>query len=536
MDNVIQGNFGGQTTGGGPPPAPPDEKKLNLVRYQVWSLRHTSHLKTRDARIRALFNFIWHQEIEKDRGAFIVADGRPYLLDGKSRHLYNVGMRNEPFIDHLFDKYGLLKTENLTTHVVAALESAVRTAGRQREARRFVYFDRRSLTLYVSKYNGTAYRLTGESKCEPVPNGSGVLFMDDDDGKVCDPDPFIAHFDGGLIKTLFNEVSFVSTTQGGLSPKHQKLAMTIWLFMLAFPDLMRSKPMLLVEGEAGSGKTTLIKMVQAILRGKSDPQVVNKRDEVDFPIKLLRSPICLLDNLDTFVDWLQDGLCAYTTEGQWTRRKLYTDDATITLRPQSFLAITSRNPMTFKRDDVADRCIILRMQRRDANTPEETLFHEINTYRAELYGEWLYWVNRIVKVIRANGGPTIKNRKNTHRMADFANMAHIIGMGLGQPADDIDEMLIAIQSEREALVAEGDPLPDLLDRWLETTNNAGRRVTANDLHADLSELAKKHNKNFYKSVNTLSNKLRGNPTLDKLFSVREVGYRANAKVYEIRRR
>jgi hypothetical protein len=291
--------------------------------------------------------------------------------------------------------------------------------------------------------------------------------------------------------------------------------------------------MLLCEGERGSGKSVAVQLIQRVIHGEQKTHQVSKNDEKDFGVKILRSPICLLDNMDNFVDWLQDTLAAFTTGEGWTRRKLFTDDQEVKVQPQGFIAITTRNPITFKRDDIADRCVILRLERREDNQALSLLFRRVFDERAVLFGEWLWYLNEIVKEIRA-GTLTKHAQKSRHRLADFAALAHVIGKVIGASYDEVSEMLTAMQAERDVLVTEGDPLVDLLDRWLENTNNVGKAVTAAELHRDLSNIAKQFNRSFYKSPATLAQKLRVH-TLQKQFDVRVVGQRGNAKLYEFRR-
>jgi hypothetical protein len=537
-NNVIQGNFGttgpAQTT----PPGGGGGKRGSgssaaVSRYDVWTLRHNKkRFKTKDAVVRALFNYIWNREVNVDGGSFILADdGTCFLLTGDTHQLYRVSAKDRDFCAHIWYKYGLLQTEQVTRHIMTSIEHYSRKLGRQRELRRFVHFCKRTLTLYVSRYDGTCWRIDGSGKWRVVPNGTGGALFIDDDGGVTVEDPLIGNH-GVLLPTLTEELNY-APSNNGMDATSQKLALSTWLFATAFPDLMPAKPMLLVEGDRGSGKTTAIKMIQVALHGTLKTHNIRRNDENDFAIYVLRSPLCLLDNADSFVDWLQDTLCTYATGGVWTRRKLFTDSDQVELRPQSFIAITSRNPVTFKRDDVADRCIIVRMGRRTDFTPEAILMQQIEDKRHLLYGEWLWFLDQIVKRIRAGG--LNKVPAGSFRMADFTAIAHVIGMAIGATKDEVATMLEGMEAERDTLVAEGDPLLDLLDKWLEDSRNVGKPITAAALFKALSDMARGGNRSFYKSPSTLAQKLRRD-TVSKHFDVRQVGVQGNAKLYEIRRK
>lgn len=877
---VIPGNFGGQSSTGSGTTPPQQPKTVAITRFAVHTIRHNKALKTRDAVIRAIFNYIWDTEIRNSQGNLILSmpEKRCFLQSGLTNQLYEITPKDENFTSYLWYRYGLLDTEQVTRHTVSALKSYCRVLGRIRDVRRFTFFDQTTDTLYVSRYDGTCWKIDGDG-FEKVPNGTGSALFIDDDGGTPVKDPIIGYH-GKLLPMLVEGVQFVESTQGGMTPEQQRLALAIWLFAIAFPDLMPAKPILLCEGEKGAGKclgqgtpvlmadgtvkpvedvcvgdrlmgpdstprtvqetsrghgplfriipvkgeswvcnenhimtvvcagkqkngqwrhrqevidvplteckqgyqgpyvaghgpvmltrsgielpprevpvdpylvglwlgdgkrgeahittgdekvvaycqraaeayglqltsypntessaldlhfvasdrggvpnplrqffrslaprgpggekripdaylrnsrinrlellaglldadghntnncfeittkwkgfaddllylvrslglaaycnekpvrigdelrtyyrvsisggvyripcklkrkhashrqqrkdalhtgfsiepigegdyygftldgdarfllgdftvthnSVAVQLIQRAVHGKQKTHQISKNDEKDFGVKILRSPICLLDNMDNFVDWLQDTIAAFTTGEGWTRRKLYTDDQEVEVKPQAFLAITSRNPMSFKRDDIADRCVILRLERRESNQALSLLFKKVFDDRPALFGEWLWFLNETVKLIRA-GKLVQYAEKSPHRLADFAALSHVIGDVLGVTGDEVEEMLDAMQAERDVLITEGDPLIDLLDRWLENTNNVGRQMIATDLHKELSEIARRYSRSFYKSPATLAQKLRAQP-IHKQFDVRVVGQRGNAKLYEFRR-
>jgi hypothetical protein len=307
---------------------------------------------------------------------------------------------------------------------------------------------------------------------------------------------------------------------------------------------MPTKPLLLVEGDRGSGKTAALQRIALALHGRHMPIQVPKQEDKDFGVKILRSPIAILDDINEPVDWLRDSLCSYATGGGWTRRALFTNDAEHVIKPQSFLTITTNNPTTFRQTQVADRCLILRLERREDKAGflgTYGLFEQIRFHRDEIFGEWLTWLNEIVAELRKNPRPTL----TTTRMADFAHLAHIIGRVLarpGGPSGDwspraIEEMLSAMQNERHALVIEGDPLVDLLDKWLDNTSNQGREIRVSDLHRDLSNLAKAAGSTtFFRSPKALSSRLReASSALGQHFEIERRPGQGGTMLYTFRR-
>jgi hypothetical protein len=262
--------------------------------------------------------------------------------------------------------------------------------------------------------------------------------------------------------------------------------------------------------------TFALQRIAMTLHGKYTPLTVPKKEDPDFGVKILRSPIAIIDDVNDPVEWLRDTLCTYVTGGKWSRRKLFSDDTEHVIKPEAFLAITTNNPQTFRQGQVADRCLILRLERRaqkSGYTPANQLFEQATYWRPELQGEWLYWLNEIVRELRRPQAMTTSK----YRMADFAHLAHLIGRVLNQPAgppgdwtpEAIEEMLGAMQAERDSLVTEGDPMIDLIDKWLEITTNVGREMRIADFHRELAAIAKvQNNAMFFKSPKGLAARLR----------------------------
>lgn len=262
--------------------------------------------------------------------------------------------------------------------------------------------------------------------------------------------------------------------------------------------------------------TAALQRIALALHGKYMPLQVSKKEDPDFGVKILRSPIPILDDVNEPVDWLRDALCTYATGGGWTRRALFTNDEEHTIKPESFLTITTNNPTTFRQTQVADRCLIIRLERRedrDGYLGADALFGRIRDNRDEIFGDWLTWLNEIVGELRTNPRPA----PTRSRMADFAHLAHVIGRVLARPGgppgnwspEAIEEMLDAMQHERNALVIEGDPLIDLLDKWLDTASNQGREVRAAELHRELQILARIAGTTpFFRSPKALASRLR----------------------------
>jgi len=280
------------------------------------------------------------------------------------------------------------------------------------------------------------------------------------------------------------------------------------------------------SGTQGSGKSAAVALMQLALMGVSKPMILQRNKEDDFGVILLRSPLAVFDNTDSYIEWVPDAVCAYTTSGQWVKRKLYSNSEEVVIKPHAFIAVASKNPASFRREDVADRCLIMRLERRANFTAFETLRQDVLAQRGALLGEYLWYVNQLIAYMRTHGD--VMERNETARMADYARFARAVSAVLGWPLDTIDDLMASIAHERDTFINEDDPLVQLLEHWVK--KNARRPVTVQKLFSDLDALAPMLGATFYKSPRVLAQKVRS-PHIDRAFKVK-VTVREGQKFFE----
>jgi energy-coupling factor transporter ATP-binding protein EcfA2 len=484
-------------------------------------------------RKQGVWNYVLANELQGG-SQFVQAmpGGQLYLIRGDNNEVLALprqGRGGDHFFSYLHTTYGLHEHEDYTRALYDVLRHYVIAHGTKAELRRFTRYCVETQTAYMSSYDGRMYKCDGSEITNVALGTDSVFFADDDGGKPCEPDcgPH------GMLLDRLTDLNFAPTGLSGITPEQQKRALIVWIFALAFPDLMPTKPLLLIEGVKGSGKTTTIAMLQLILQGAQSRKVVRQNKEDDFGVLLLRSPICLLDNVDKYIDWIPDAVAAYATGGEWSGRKLFTDDEQLVIKPHAFIAVSTRNPASFRRDDVADRCLILRLERRQSFTPDSQLHRGILDNRSALLGEYLWYVNQIVAQLRA---AEIQTHGESERMADFAALGRVVGRVLGWEENAVDDLLLAMQAERDAFINEEDPLIELLRRWISyrtrTGNgNVGRSVNATQLHAELETLAQATNTLWKDSPRTLAQKLRSTH-IEREFHV-ESAVSAGHKIFQL---
>jgi len=493
-------------------------------RMMMASLLDGNHKNARTKRVN-IWNKILEREIETG-SSFLVAvpETAPFLFVGLTQEIIPIPRARkggDRFWAYLNRRYGIGEAEDHSKHILDSFRTYALSEGARVAMRRFAAYKTDTQTAYLSAYNGQQWRIDG-SEVMPISNGEDdVFFIDDDGGVPCTPE---VGPNGVLFEKLIDPISFADAGMGGISAEQMKRAMIVWVFSLAFPDIMPTKPLLIVEGAPGSGKSASLQLLQTALMGQRKPIILSANRPDDFGVLLLRSPICVFDNLDSYVDWLPDAVCSYTTLGQFPRRKLFTDAEELILKPHAFIAVASKNPSSFRREDTADRLIIMRLERRDsaglAFTPFAKLDEEITALRPQLLGEYMHYVNLIVAKIRE--GAMAETRDERFRMGDFAALARVVGSVLGWTEEIVDDLLLQIQCEQTAFHNEADSTTDLLHRWLTyrvrgKPSNIGRLVDLGTLHREMEFMAQGLNIQFYKAQ-VLVQKLRS-PHIERDFIV-----------------
>lgn len=187
-----------------------------------------------------------------------------------------------------------------------------------------------------------------------------------------------------------------------------------------------SAPNFLINGVAvhNSGKSTLFKRVYALLYGPHKAvSGVGTAQEFDYAMSV--DPLLVLDNVDTWEKWLPDRIARAAGVSEITRRKLYTDVDTITLRLQAFLGITAHNPK-FGREDVLDRFVMITLERIQHFGDETAIINGILNARDTYWGQ----IARDIQCILREPTPP-DSAVAQFRVQDFSKFGQRIANALG---------------------------------------------------------------------------------------------------------
>lgn len=293
------------------------------------------------------------------------------------------------------------------------------------------------------------------------------------------------------------------------------------LFMLSLPTNPECKPPLVASGEIGSGKTRAGRAISELYGIPERVTKVEEKGETDFWVAMDRGGLLILDNADTKVKWLPDAIAAASTYSGQENRKLYTNSDTVMLRPKSWLMITSANP-TFANDaGLADRLLLVRMNRREGETDDAKLSQEIRAAR----DSGLSYVAQTLSKALADKGETIAINS---RHPDFGRFAIRIGRAIGREAETI-AALRATENDKARFCLENDSIGAVLLVTIAQEPFAG---TA----AGLLERLKKLDPDLHEcSVKRLSKKLASHwPHIKAVFRATKQVVHGGALEYQLR--
>jgi hypothetical protein len=204
----------------------------------------------------------------------------------------------------------------------------------------------------------------------------------------------------------------------------ERMLLTGWLVGTFCLD--GGRPILELNGEQGSSKSTLARMLRCLVDPCSAPLRAAPHTEQDLVIAANNGLIVAYDNLSEIKPWLSDALCRLSTGGGIGGRKLYTDVEEVVLEAQGPVLITSIAGVA-TRGDLLDRTLSMTLP---AISP-----HQRRTESA-LWTEFERAVPGSLGALLDAVSMALRNRNQmqlarTPRMADFVTWVEAAAPALG---------------------------------------------------------------------------------------------------------
>jgi len=234
----------------------------------------------------------------------------------------------------------------------------------------------------------------------------------------------------------------------------QSMLIMGWLIGCFMPE--GPKPMLVIQGEQGSGKSFLA----SILRSLVDPAKADKTSlpssERDLYVQAQNNYVLSFDNQRTLHKRHSDWLCRMVTGGGYSTRRLYTNNEEEVFSVTRPIILNGITQIT-DQPDLIDRSIFINTPVIDANSrkPEKELLNSFNTQKPMILGE-------LCNALSAS----LRNKKKEYarlpRMADFAKFVSGAEEELGWEKDSFVDAMNANRMEALEEMNEYDSLLSLI--------------------------------------------------------------------------
>ena len=191
-------------------------------------------------------------------------------------------------------------------------------------------------------------------------------------------------------------------------------------------------PLLVINGEQGSSKTTAAKIAKFLIdpAGEKQGSKVQMKsapsDTEQLSIWAKNSWVLILDNISYIQTWLSDALCRLSTGGGHSSRRLYTDDDEVSFDLQRPVILNGIEDLV-SRQDLIDRAIILYLPTISdlKRKTEDQIWVQITKERPAILGVLLDALSGALRDLPST------NLVCKPRMADFALWATAAEKSLG---------------------------------------------------------------------------------------------------------
>jgi putative DNA primase/helicase len=212
-------------------------------------------------------------------------------------------------------------------------------------------------------------------------------------------------------------------------------------------------PLLILQGEQGSAKSTTAKLLRRLIDPSTAPLRTPPREERDLVIAANNSWVVAYDNLSGIQPWLSDALCRLATGGGFSTRELYTDSDEVIFDLTRPVILNGIDHLA-ERPDLADRAIILNLPPIDesARREEADIYRQYEEERPYILGALCTAVSQAMACL-----PEVRLARKP-RMADFAIWATAAEQSCGFQSGAFMSAYAGNRAEAVQETLESDPV------------------------------------------------------------------------------
>lgn len=398
----------------------------------------------------------------RDTGNFFhTRDERLYYVPKATGRPIYIGYGSEWLASMMTSVFGINSSTGEFRYVVHGLQSYIKQLNNDTRVAVLSYYDVASNSLLLHPSWRDIHVIKSDS-IQVIPNGATDVLFDINAAN----EPFKLSYNDLprpwydiVFEGCFDTITNVT--------RDEAMALSVvWFMSILFRNGVPTRPLLAVFGPPGSGKSTFLRIVYILLYGR-----MRKLEQIqgseEFDITGSTNALVVYDNADTWEKWLPDRLATSTSDTQVTVRKLYTNFEMAVLWRTAVVALTAHSPK-FIREDVADRLLLLNMNRRNAETGTAFVDESIlwdRTFRLR-NTVWAHIVND-VQTILSTPKPDPATTPQ-FRIKDFSTFGVWVSRALGFEPAFIDGLNKIKGGQRDIVLEEEYNLTSTIGRWLGT--------------------------------------------------------------------
>ena len=231
-------------------------------------------------------------------------------------------------------------------------------------------------------------------------------------------------------------------------------------FLLFCFSLRGPFPILIVQGEQGSAKSTFCRIIRKLIDPSAGLLRSTPKNEQDLMIAAQNGWLLSFDNLSRLTSDMSDSLCRLATGSGLSTRQLYTNGEESIFDSKRPICLNGITEFA-TRDDLLDRALIIKLPPiPPSRRKEETVLEaEFNEAYPRLLGALLDGVSAVLKNL-----PEVK-LADPPRMADFAKFGTAAEPALGWSNGAFMEAYLRNRDLGRDIVLEANPVAQAILNW-----------------------------------------------------------------------
>lgn len=334
-------------------------------------------------------------------------------------------------------------------------------------------WDRRDNVIYISNGDSRVCKISA-GKAEMVQNGTdGIVFV-----RGCTLEPW--QLGDGRGADPFQETMLFKNA--AFEKESDRMNCRLWFLNLF--ACHTNKPILLVTGPARSGKTRLLQGMKQILGMREDGQRDDSVNDIDpsdkgldsFWVIVDKGRFEIFDNYDSKIKWAENAFQTAATNGSSKRRELYKTKSLVTLSANSYIGVTSNNPIfTTGGGGLPDRIVTSHL----TSGRKVSIGGELLMDILERRDDYMTWIVSVLKGVLADEVAVDSSINSRH--PDYGRFAVKCGRQIG----DEDGAIVAMEAaemDKAALPLANDTVAkEIVAVLLDQNPRASLRFTASDM-------------------------------------------------------